>query len=92
MTVVLGVCFQIPTVLTHQGRLEFQTLWFLSRERLQLVNGILPMELSALLLPVIFKLRLLLSLVGFSEFADLIDCLHALLLRLLRQLNQLLDF
>jgi len=56
------------------------------------VHRVLPVELAALLFPLVVVLRLLLLLIGLAQPADLSDRVLALLLRLFRQLDQLLDF
>ena len=90
MAVVLGVGLGISAVATPEDRLELDTRRLLGAKRLQLREGVLPVELATLLLPLVVGLHLFLPLVGVPELADLLEGLLAFILRLLRYLNQLL--
>ena len=92
MTVILRVSLSIALVLVPQQGLELHITGFLGTEGLDLCQGVLPMELAALLLPLVVGLHLFLLAVVISDFANLVDRLLSLFLRILRYLDQLLDF
>ena len=92
MTVILRVSLGIALVLIPQQGLELHITGFLCTEGLDLCQGVLPMELAALLLPLVVGLHLFLLAVVISDFANLVDRLLSLFLRILSDLDQLLDF
>ena len=78
MTVVLGVGFSVATVLIPQQCLELHARGLLSAERLQLLQSVLPMELPALLLPLVVCLDFLALVISISNATNLLNCVLAI--------------
>lgn len=92
MTVIHHVgCAGVARVLPPYHCLEGHTPGFLSCEGLQMRHSILPVELSALLLPLVVCLNLFLLPVGVAERFDLTDGELAFLFGVLGQLDKFFD-
>ena len=94
MAVVLyiRVCIAVTFVLSTQDSFKPDVLRLFRRERLELIQRILPVELSTLLLPLMIGLHLLLLLVDLAKFSNFIDGLRSLSLGLFSEFNELLNF
>lgn len=71
MTVVTHIRVYITAILTTQDGLELLIDRLLCTERLQLIQGVLPVELATLLLPLVISLNFFLLLVCVSELTNL---------------------
>ena len=71
MAVVTHIRVYITAILTTQDGLELLIDRLLCTERLQLIQGVLPVELATLLLPLMISLNFFLLLVCVSELTNL---------------------
>lgn len=93
MTVVVDIRLKLVTaILASEYSLEFDALWLLSTQRLQLGKRVLPMELARVLLPFKVSLLFFLTLISVSKTSNLIKGFLAFLLRLFGQLDKFLNF
>ena len=93
MTVVVDIRLKLVTaILASEYSLEFDALWLLSTQRLQLGKRVLPMELARVLLPFKVSLLFFLSLISVSKTSNLIKSFFAFLFGLFGQLDKFLNF